>query len=170
MADASKLHRRSLSQECRFLKGVGPARAERLRRLGIETLDDLITHFPRKYYDRRNFAKISALVPGEDSGFVGQILSVAGRSARGRRSVITAAVGDDTGIVQVVWFNQPYLSKVLKAGNEIIVTGELSHLGERGRSLIPSSNCLEPTWTRNSSTRVVSCPSIRLRAEFRNDT
>lgn len=127
VADASNIPRRSLSQECRFLKGVGPVRAERLRRLGIETLDDLITHFPRKYYDRRNFAKISALVPGTEFGFIGQILSVAGRAARGRRSVITAAVGDDTGIVQVVWFNQPYLAKILKAGSEIVVTGELSH-------------------------------------------
>ncbi len=117
----------SLSNECRYLKGVGPVRAERLRRLGIETLDDLITHFPRKYYDRRNLSNIAGLTPGEDSSFLGQILSVAGRSGRRRRSIVTAAVGDDTGIVQVVWFNQPYLSKVLKPGGEIVVTGELSY-------------------------------------------
>ena len=118
---------RSLSQECRYLKGVGPVRAERLKRLGIETLEDLVTHFPRTYYDRRNLSRIADLKPGEESSFTGRILSVAARSGRRRRSIITAAVGDETAIVQVVWFNQPYLAKHLKPGGDLIVTGELSY-------------------------------------------
>ena len=118
---------KSLSQDCRYLKGVGPVRAERLKRLGIETLDDLLTHFPRTYYDRRNLSRIADLKTGESSSFVGRIFSVVSRSGRRRRSIITAAVGDDTGIVQIVWFNQPYLAKHFKSGGEIIVTGELSY-------------------------------------------
>jgi ATP-dependent DNA helicase RecG len=118
---------KSLSEECRFLKGVGPVRAERLRRLGIETLEDVVTHFPRAYYDRRSLSRVADLKPGEDSTFLGRILTVAARSGRRRRSVITAAVGDDTGIVQVVWFNQPYLAKHLKPGTDLVVTGELSY-------------------------------------------
>jgi len=118
---------KSLSQDCRYLKGVGPVRAEHLKRLGIETLDDLLTYFPRTYYDRRNLSRIADLKAGESSSFVGRILTVASRSGRRRRSIITAAVGDDTGIVQIVWFNQPYLAKHFKPGGEMIVTGELSY-------------------------------------------
>ncbi len=119
-------HRRlSLADRCQYLKGVGPIRAQRFLRLGIETVNDLITHFPRRYYDRRNLLKISQLNPGEDVSFLGQVLTVAQRRTRRRRSILTAAVGDDTGIVQVVWFNQPYLAKKLKPGGELILNGEL---------------------------------------------
>jgi ATP-dependent DNA helicase RecG len=57
--------------------------------------------------------------------FLGQVLTVAQRRIRRGRSIVTAAVGDDTGIVQVVWFNQPYLAKRLKPGGELILNGEL---------------------------------------------
>jgi ATP-dependent DNA helicase RecG len=102
-------------------------RAERLKRLGIETLEDLFTHFPRTYYDRRNLSRIASLKTGEEASFVAKILSVATRSGRRRRSIVTAAVGDDTGIVQAVWFNQPYIAKLLKPGGDLILTGELSY-------------------------------------------
>ncbi len=118
---------KSLSQDCRYLKGVGPVRGERLKRLGITTVEDLLTHFPRTYYDRRNFARIADLKVGEESSFVGRLLTIASRSGRRRRSIVTGAVGDDTGIVQIVWFNQPYLSNRMKPGCELIVTGELSY-------------------------------------------
>lgn len=118
---------RSLSDHCQYLKGVGPVRAQRLLKLGIQTVNDLLTHFPRKYYDRRNLLNISALQPGGDVSFTGRLLSVAPGRRRGRRSMLTAAVGDETGIVQVIWFNQPYLTKLLKPGGELIVTGELRY-------------------------------------------
>jgi ATP-dependent DNA helicase RecG len=116
-----------LGRECRFLKGVGPVRAEKLKKLGILTVDDLVTHYPRTYYDRRNFVPIAQLAPGEDASMMGQVLSVARRSARNRRSIITAAVGDESGIVQVVWFNQDYLYRQIKPGNTIVMNGELTH-------------------------------------------
>ena len=96
---------RSLADQCQYLKGVGPVRAQRLAKLGIETVDDLITHFPRQYYDRRNLLKLNKLEPGVTASCLGQVLSVSQRRTRGRRSIVTAAIGDDTGIVQVVWFN-----------------------------------------------------------------
>jgi ATP-dependent DNA helicase RecG len=115
----------SLADRCQYLKGVGPVRAQRLLMLGIETVNDLITHFPRQYYDRRNLLTISQLSPGENVSFLGQVLTVAQRRIRKRRSIVTAAVGDATGIVQLVWFNQPYLAKRLKPGGELILNGEL---------------------------------------------
>ena len=117
---------RSLEDECQFVKGVGPSRAADLRRLGIENVNDLLTHFPRTYYDRRRLARIGSLQPGVEETFVGRVLSVTQRSPFRRRSMVVAALGDDTGIVQVVWFNQPYLARHLKPGRELIVSGRLT--------------------------------------------
>jgi ATP-dependent DNA helicase RecG len=123
---------KSLEDACQFVKGVGPARAIDLRRLGIENVNDLLTHFPRTYYDRRQLAAIGSLQPGVDATFVGRVLSVTQRAPFRRRSMVVAALGDDSGIVQVVWFNQPFLGKHLKAGRELIVSGRLGfYRGQR---------------------------------------
>jgi ATP-dependent DNA helicase RecG len=92
--------------------------------MGIETVEHLLTHYPRKYYDRRNLSKIANLQLGEEVTFLGQILTISQRKLRHGRTIITAAVGDDSGIVQVVWFNQPYIVNHLKPGREIIMSGE----------------------------------------------
>jgi ATP-dependent DNA helicase RecG len=123
--------KKSLEDACQFLKGVGPARAVDLRRLGIENVNDLLTHFPRSYYDRRQLAPIASLQPGVEATFVGRVLSVTQRGPFRRRAMVVAAVGDDSGIVQVVWFN-PYLGKHLKAGRELIISGRLGvYRGQR---------------------------------------
>lgn len=116
---------RTLSDFCQYLKGVGPARAVKLANLGIENVNDLLTHYPRKYYDRRQLVGIANLQPGIEDTFVGRVMTSSQRSPRRRRTMVTAAVGDDTGIVQVVWFNQPYLLRHLKPGTELIVSGTM---------------------------------------------
>ncbi len=135
---------RGLADLCQFLKGVGPVRAQRLRKLGIETVEELLTHFPRTYYDRRNLSKIKDLNIGEETCFLGQILTVAQpRGRHGRRSRIAAAVGDDTGIVQIVWFNQPYLARHLKPGNEAIFSGTLTYFRGAREVVNPEFEVLE---------------------------
>jgi ATP-dependent DNA helicase RecG len=104
---------------------VGPSRALKLAKLGIENVNDLLTHYPRKYYDRRRLQTIAALQAGTEETVLGSVLTSSQRNTRRRRSIITAAVGDETGIVQVVWFNQPYLARHLKPGSEVILTGQL---------------------------------------------
>jgi ATP-dependent DNA helicase RecG len=116
---------KSLTDYCQFLKGVGPTRATKLAKLGIENVNDIITHYPRKYYDRRQLRPIGELQPGVEETILGRILTSSGRVGRRRRPIITAAVGDDTGVIQVVWFNQPYLARHLKPGSEVILTGQL---------------------------------------------
>jgi len=128
----SSAKERSLVDVCQYLKGVGPAKATRLRNLGISNVNELLTHFPRKYFDRRNLTPIAEIPTGIETTFVGQVLTSSNRRPRGRRNIVTAAIGDDTGVIQVVWFNQPYLLKHLKPGREMIVSGELRHFrGQR---------------------------------------
>lgn len=132
MRNAADTSKRSLQDACQFLKGVGPARAAKLRNLGIENVNDLLCHFPRKHYDRRHLQKIAQLQAGTEVTFVGRVLTATQGRPRGRRTAVTAAVGDDTGVIQVVWFNQPYLLRHLKPGSEIIASGQLNfYRGQR---------------------------------------
>jgi len=114
-----------LSQSSQFVKGVGPSRQVLLSRLGIETVEDLIMHFPRNYYDRRDLITVSEIVPKQQVTFVAAVLAVSLRRARRGQTVLTVAVGDETGIVNLVFFNQPYLEKQFKQGIKVIVSGEL---------------------------------------------
>ena len=117
----------SLEDACQFVRGVGPSRAESLRRMGIENVDDLLTYFPRTYYDRRRLATVASLRTGVEETFAARVLTVTQRSPfRRRGNLLVAAVGDDTGIVQIVWFNQPYLARHVKPGRELLVSGRLS--------------------------------------------
>jgi len=110
-----------------YLKGVGPTKAGSLSRLGIENVNDLLTHFPRKFYDRRTLRGIGELQPGAEETFVGRVLTATQGRPRGRRTMVTASIGDDTGVIQAVWFNQPYLLRHLKPGAELIVSGQVRY-------------------------------------------
>jgi len=121
-----------LGESSQFIKGVGPARQVLLERLGIATIEDLITHFPRGYYDRRSLVPVARLPLGAPATFIGTVLAVSTRKARRGRSILTVAVGDETGVASLVFFNQPYLEKYFKQGERVIVSGELAiYRGER---------------------------------------
>lgn len=123
---------KSLGDLCQFIKGVGPAKAAKLRNLGIENVNDLLTHFPRRFYDRRNLTPISSLQPGVEETFVGRVMTATQRVPRRRRAIVTAAIGDDSGVVQVLWFNQPFLLRHLKTGSQLILSGRLTfYRGQR---------------------------------------
>lgn len=109
----------------RYLKGVGPTLAEILSNLGVETVEDLIYYFPREYEDRRFPKPISGLVPGQESIIKAEIVKVSGGRTKRNFSIIKGVVKDASGSVNVVWFNQPYLIKVLKPGTSLFISGKL---------------------------------------------
>jgi ATP-dependent DNA helicase RecG len=115
-----------LEESSQYVKGVGPARQVLLERLGIRTIEDLLTHYPRAYYDRSNLVPIAKIPPGTTATFLATVLAVSLRRARKGRSVLTVAAGDETGVVSLIFFNQPYLEKQFKQGERIIVSGELT--------------------------------------------
>jgi ATP-dependent DNA helicase RecG len=120
----------------RYLKGIGPKREAGLRRLGIHTLIDLLYYFPIRYQDRRTIAKISQI--REDDYFLiqGKVMARKLWSARSssflKRTVIFEVVlSDGTGLVNCVWFNQPYLKDYIKVADTLLLWGKPTRF--RGR-------------------------------------
>jgi ATP-dependent DNA helicase RecG len=110
----------------RELKGIGPARAGHLARLGIHTVLDAMLLIPRRYEDRRTFAPIGRLRLGESATVLGQVKSAGmGRTRRGI-PYCEILVEDRTGTLPVRWYRQPYLARVFQRGARVILTGKLS--------------------------------------------
>ena len=79
------------------LKAVGPKLAPRLEAMGIATILDLLTHYPRRYHDRRNTQEIAALAVGEEATVYGVVKKASGRYTRQRRPIVEAESLDDLG-------------------------------------------------------------------------
>jgi ATP-dependent DNA helicase RecG len=119
-----------LEQPVQYVKGVGPKRAELLERLEIYTIRDLLFYFPRDYQDRRNIISISNMQPGEYATVIGIVRAVNESRPYRRgsrvRHILKVAVSDDTGILHLVWFNQPYRKKQFQIGDTYIFSGKVS--------------------------------------------
>ncbi len=116
-----------LKKSIKSIKGVGEARASLFQRLGICTVNDLITHFPREYEDRTVMKKIMELEDGVQCSFKGMIVSNVSES-RPRKGMLISKVGirDDTGLIHGVWFNQSYLKRVFNIGETYIFFGKIT--------------------------------------------
>lgn len=112
----------------RYVKGVGPARAEILARLDIETVEDLLYHFPRRYEDRSHFNPINKVKVGEYATIKGEVLTSGLRRGKGI-ALYKMAVGDESGVIYAVWFNQPYMQKVFKSGDKVVLYGKVQPVG-----------------------------------------
>ena len=110
--------------DVRFAKGVGPKRALLLQKLGIHTIEDALWFLPWRYEDRSRIVSISQLVPEEKATIAGTIHQAGLRRTRRRNmTLFTMSVQDETGAVEVVFFNQPYLDGVLQNGLRVVLSG-----------------------------------------------
>ncbi len=108
------------------LSGVGPKKLEGLHSLGIDDLYGLLTHYPRRYVDRTNQARVADLVPGDEALVIGCINSVVSRRVRGGRVMVTAQLGDGSGSLRCTFFNQPWRERQLGGtGQEVAVFGRI---------------------------------------------
>lgn len=107
------------------IKGIGPKSAASLERLGIKVLEDFLYYFPKSYQDRRNISRIFDLREGE-SFLVKGILKNLVKGGYGRKSYIRAFIDDGSGVLEVLFFNAPYLLKSLKIGEMYEVFGTAS--------------------------------------------
>jgi ATP-dependent DNA helicase RecG len=115
----------SLDDPVSHLPGVSDKTETRLARLGIATIRDLLLFFPRRYEDFSTITPIAFVRPGVKTTVRGRIYEIGAHQTRYKRMALTEAVlGDDSGTLRVVWFNQPWLVNSLQKGDEIYVAGE----------------------------------------------
>ncbi len=126
------------------LPGVGTFYKLKLKRLGIETVEDLIYHFPFRYDDFSKVEEIRDIVPGEKLSIQGVIWQIKNIRTRFGKFITTAQVADPSGVVDVIWFNQPYLTKSLKAGTPISLSGKIDTSGPHPKLMSPSYEIIRP--------------------------
>jgi ATP-dependent DNA helicase RecG len=107
------------------LKGVGEKREKSFHSLGIETVLDLLLHYPRRYIDRTNEASIADLVPGEEAMVLAHVERVTSRQTKNRRKLTTVVVRDRTAQLTCTFFNQPWRERQLQPGTEAVFFGKV---------------------------------------------
>lgn len=116
---------KDLSISARFVKGVGPSKLRLLNRLGIETVEDLLYCLPRRYEDRSKIKKVSDVTPGNSETIRAKVLTFGDRFTKKGMNIFQMAVGDSTGVIRTIWFNQPYMKDRFKIGQELIIYGKV---------------------------------------------
>lgn len=124
------------------LPGIGQYYSYKLKRLAIETLEDLIYHFPFRYDDFTKVETIRNLTPGQNSSVQGIVWEIRNIRTRGGRFITRTTIADESGTIEVIWFNQPYLTKTIKAGTPISLSGKIETEGRRYKMLSPSYEIL----------------------------
>ncbi|MHB1930950.1 MAG: ATP-dependent DNA helicase RecG [Acidimicrobiales bacterium] len=113
------------------LKSVSADRAKRLGLMGIETVFDLVTHYPRRYIDRTHQVTMDELVEEEEAMVFGAVRRVTSRRTRNGRALVEVDLFDGRGYLHLTFFNQPWRAKQLREGVEAVVFGKVERF--RGR-------------------------------------
>ena len=127
------------------LKRFTSKTAGQLDRLGIHTVRHLLYHFPHRHIDYSRRAKVSELWPGQEVTVVGQITeSQEVPLGRSRRKATKAVLTDETGSVGITWFNRGFLSRTLKPGTNLAVSGKVDGFQNRPVFESPEYDILRP--------------------------
>src|SRR3990172_2440829 len=115
----------SLKDSVRSQGGIYKRFAFALEKLGIVTFEDFLFHIPFRYDDYSLISKISQVQPGETVTIRGEVLEIKNQYTRSRFTIQKAKISDDTGSLDVVWFNQPYLTRTIKEGDFVSLSGKV---------------------------------------------
>src|SRR3990172_9671267 len=133
------------------IPGIGRYYEYKLRKLNVNTVEDLIYHFPFRYDDFSQIKTIENIQTGEIVSIQGVIWQIKNIRTRSGKFVTVATVADQSGTVEVVWFNQPYLTQTLKPGMQISLSGKIQFEGFRAKLISPSYEIL-----RSSTSQIES--------------
>jgi len=145
----------TLSTPAKFLKGVGPVRAEALKRLGVYTAGELLFHIPHRYEDASTVSPIASIETGMDATIIGRVISKGVLPTRKGLRIFQAVVKDDTGMIEVSWPGQPFLDRSIAKGDVLLLTGTVRFF--HGRQLQPREHVnLGPDEEGTGSGRVLA--------------
>lgn len=116
-----------LSEPLDQLHGIGPKFLTKLKKLNIETVKDLLWHFPARYEDFSQIYRIADLEPNQEATIRGEVKEIGGRRTwRRHLFIVEALISDESGSIRAVWFNQPYIRNVLRPGRIINLSGKVT--------------------------------------------
>ncbi|MEK7614350.1 MAG: ATP-dependent DNA helicase RecG [Patescibacteria group bacterium] len=103
-----------------------PTQKQALKKLGLKTVRGLLYHFPSRYADLGEITTIENLTVGEKATIYGQVNKLkTGKAFRKRISMAEGEIFDNTGKIKIVWFNQPYIAKMIRAGSTVKLSGKV---------------------------------------------
>lgn len=112
------------------IKGIGPVKAKLFSKLGLNTIEDLLENYPRGYKDKSKITKVSELQP---EGSYTVKVTIAGKAQEGRtknRLLVTKlSAYDDTGKLNIVWFNNRFIKNTFKEGDVVLFHGKVKRIG-----------------------------------------
>jgi len=118
----------NLDTKIENINKVGAATARRLNNLGIEKVRDLLFYFPFRYDDFSQKGEIKKLEAGQTVNIVGHIELIQNKkSPRKKMNITEALINDGNDSIKIIWFNQPFITRQLKVGDEISVAGKIEN-------------------------------------------
>jgi ATP-dependent DNA helicase RecG len=136
--EAASVSGQNLNSPITVVKGISTGLAGKFGKLGVKTVRDLLYFFPHRHLDYSQLKFISQLAEGEEQTIVANVWQAQETRLGGRRGT-EAIVGDETGNIRVVWYNQPYLARKLATNARIMLSGRVSLF--KGRHVFQS-----PEW------------------------
>ncbi|MBA4348693.1 MAG: DNA helicase RecG [Thermodesulfovibrio sp.] len=144
-----------LTSSVQYIKGVGPRRASLLARLGIQTFRDALFHLPYRYEDRSSIKKIAHLKYDELNTVTGKVVKadIISPSRRPKFKIFEVLITDGSGLLKAKWFNQPYLKRIFKQGQEVVFYGmvKLNYRGAGFEIINPEYEIIDEIVEENSS-------------------
>lgn len=128
--DVASLEQQGLERLVCSLPGVGKSRVLQLEKLGIRTVYDLFTHFPRDYEDWSKICRIDEMNDGETCSFIACVRGAPSVQRKGKLSMLRTVLSDESGTIRAIWFNQPYLLKKLEKGVFYFFRGKIRRDGK----------------------------------------
>lgn len=122
----STAHNQNFDISITAVKGINSHLKDKFNKLGVETVRDLLYFFPRRHIDYSQRRLISQLEVGIEQTIIATIWEATSKRLANRRSTTEAIVGDESGNIRIVWFNQPYLAKTLKPNSRIVISGKVN--------------------------------------------
>ncbi|PJA41307.1 hypothetical protein CO178_00515 [candidate division WWE3 bacterium CG_4_9_14_3_um_filter_34_6] len=113
----------NLQSEISDIKGVGEKYKKNLSKINIKTIEDLLLHIPYRYDDLSNIKNISDLFEGETATVIGEVLKIDNIYTRYGKRLTKAVIKDNSGKLDLIWFNQHYIKNSLQIGTKISVSG-----------------------------------------------
>ncbi|MBI4744877.1 MAG: ATP-dependent DNA helicase RecG [Actinobacteria bacterium] len=124
-SETRKKDQKFINQSVQYIKGVGPSIARLLKRLEIETVEDLLFHFPHRYLDTSKLSPISKVKIGAKTTVMGKVHQIEKIKGRKNISVLNIGIYDGTGYLYGVWFNQDFIADRLKKGTTVSFSGRI---------------------------------------------